>query len=571
MKFKKLYLGLIIAIMAAAIFAGIRITGDTGIAMGNVNMKDMALPDKWQDLIAESMNQNSIRLVVNGKEISFSDSSVYMSENNEIMIPSYLFRDTFKCAFNIYSDGRIKIQKSNSIAEINNENSFYRNGIYQEINNAFQYKNGKLFINSKILEDVFEYTYQWDARNNSLSLNDTHKDENILPSSYSYRKEGKLPSVKNQKYYSTCWAFAALTALETTLMPKEGYEFSVDNMVYNNGYEGSYIKGGDYTRAMAYLLAWKGPVLEADDVYGDGYTNLDAKPVKHIQEIQILESKNLESIKRAVFLYGGVESSLYTDMSNTYESSVYYNESTYSYCYVGTKRPNHDVVIVGWDDNYSASNFSVKPASDGAFLCLNSWGGEFGDNGLFYVSYYDSNIGVHNVVYTGAESINNYDNIYQSDLCGWIGQLGYEEDTAYFSNVYEAKGNEEVEAVGFYATGKNTSYEVYFVDNFQNEDSFSERVKVASGKFTNSGYYTVKFDEHKILQEGHKYAVVVKVTTPDSVHPVAVEYKAGRDTRNVIIDDGEGYISRSGRSWEPVESSKSCNVCLKMYTKNMGE
>lgn len=557
--------------MAAAIFAGIRITGDTGIAMGNVNMKDMALPDKWQDLIAESMNQNSIRLVVNGKEISFSDSSVYMSENNEIMIPSYLFRDTFKCAFNIYSDGRIKIQKSNSIAEINNENSFYRNGIYQEINNAFQYKNGKLFINSKILEDVFEYTYQWDARNNSLSLNDTHKDENMLPSSYSYRKEGKLPSVKNQKYYSTCWAFAALTALETTLMPKEGYEFSVDNMVYNNGYEGSYIKGGDYTRAMAYLLAWKGPVLEADDVYGDGYTNLDAKPVKHIQEIQILESKNLESIKRAVFLYGGVESSLYTDMSNTYESSVYYNESTYSYCYVGTKRPNHDVVIVGWDDNYSASNFSVKPASDGAFLCLNSWGGEFGDDGLFYVSYYDSNIGVHNVVYTGAESINNYDNIYQSDLCGWIGQLGYEEDTAYFSNVYEAKGNEEVEAVGFYATGKNTSYEVYFVDNFQNEDSFSERVKVASGKFTNSGYYTVKFDEHKILQEGHKYAVVVKVTTPDSVHPVAVEYKAGRDTRNVIIDDGEGYISRSGRSWEPVESSKSCNVCLKMYTKNMGE
>ena len=38
--------------MAVAIFAGIRIAGDTGIAMGNVNMKDMELPDKWQDLIA---------------------------------------------------------------------------------------------------------------------------------------------------------------------------------------------------------------------------------------------------------------------------------------------------------------------------------------------------------------------------------------------------------------------------------------------------------------------------------------------------------------------------------------
>jgi len=60
---------------------------------------------------------------------------------------------------------------------------------------------------------------------------------------------------------------------------------------------------------------------------------------------------------------------------------------------------------------------------------VNSWGDSFGDDGLFYVSYYDSNIGIHNVVYTRVEDNDNYDNIYQSDLCGWVGQLGYECDT----------------------------------------------------------------------------------------------------------------------------------------------
>ena len=32
----------------------------------------------------------------------------------------------------------------------------------------------------------------------------------------------------------------------------------------------------------------------------------------------------------------------------------------------------------------------------------------------------DTNVGTHNVVYTDIESADNYDNIYQSDLCGWV-------------------------------------------------------------------------------------------------------------------------------------------------------
>ena len=40
------------------------------------------------------------------------------------------------------------------------------------------------------------------------------------------------------------------------------------------------------------------------------------------------------------------------------------------------KKPNHDVVIIGWDDNYSKELFNDQSHSegDGAFICMNSWG-----------------------------------------------------------------------------------------------------------------------------------------------------------------------------------------------------
>ena len=44
-------------------------------------------------------------------------------------------------------------------------------------------------------------------------------------------------------------------------------------MIYNNALSDDIQDGGEYIRAMAYLMSWKGPVLEKDDPYGDGKTN----------------------------------------------------------------------------------------------------------------------------------------------------------------------------------------------------------------------------------------------------------------------------------------------------------
>ena len=415
-------------------------------------------------------------------------------------------------------------------------------------------------------------------------------DEDALdiPAFYDSRTVGRSPSVKNQGSLGTCWAFASLAALEASLLPEESLDFSEDNMSLNKNFFLGQNDGGDYTMSMAYLLSWQGPVLEKEDPYGDKISPSGLKPAKHVQEIQMLEEKDYDAIKQAVLMYGGVQSSLYTSLKNSQSQSEHYNEEKSAYYYDGKEKPNHDSVIIGWDDGFPKENFNSPPPDDGAFLCMNSWGDKFGDGGCFYVSYYDTNIGIHNIVYTVTEPPDNYDNIYQTDLCGWIGQMGYgssenavasiPQGSAWFSNVYEAQGDEVLKAVGFYAIGPETSYEVYVVkdvetaENLKKEKNggyrlFQNMEKAAGGKKKNMGYYTVLLDKEILLDKGERFAVVVKIDSPGQVHPVAIEYDSGDGKCSIDLTDGEGYISLQGDIWERVEEKQECNICLKAYTK----
>lgn len=101
---------------------------------------------------------------------------------------------------------------------------------------------------------------------------------------------------------------------------------------------------------------------------------------------------------------------------------------------------------------------------------------------------------MHSISYTKIEKPDNYSSIYQSDLCGWVGQLGYNKNSIYASNVYRAKANERLEAAGFYATEAEAQDMRYMLSvDTLDPNSLSSRM-VASGSFENAGYYTVPFD-----------------------------------------------------------------------------
>lgn len=401
------------------------------------------------------------------------------------------------------------------------------------------------------------------------SLSKGEESGGMLPQTYDNRLTKRTGKIKNQKDLGTCWAFAALSAMEATIRPNESLTFSPDHMTLQNNFSAGQREGGQYTMAMAYLVSWKGPVLEADDPYNDGVSERQLKAVKHVQEIQIVKDKDYDAIKRAVYSYGGVQSSLYTSLTDAASESSYYNKKKAAYCYMGSEKANHDIVIVGWDDQYPKENFTQPVQGDGAFICQNSWGTRFGDKGFFYVSYYDSNIGKTNVVYTKVENSDNYNHIYQSDLCGWVGQLGYGDEHAFFANIYQTEQEEALKAAGFYATDFNTKYKIYVVPGFKGVASLSDREPVASGSLTNPGFYTVEWGQKVNVKSGQKFAVVVEITTPNTTQPVAVEYRADKITQNVDLEDGKGYISYSGSEWTSAEHAQDCNLCLKVYTDDI--
>ena len=522
----------------------------------------------WNPLVAKDVNSSQVKAVIDNQEYTSNQAGFYMNKDRNIMVPVSMLRDALNCSAHVYDNHRLLVEKHNlSVSLSLDEKKAYVNGEEEKIKSGLTKVGGELYVSLDDLSNLLGYNCDFDITKNTVVAADTDTSA-LVPAYFDLREKGRVSQIRNQGTYGTCWAFAATSALESSLLPEEKYLFSVDNMSMSNSFHANQYDGGEYTMGMAYLAAWQGPVLEKDDPYGDGVSDDTLKAVKHVQEMQIIDGKDYEGIKEAVFKYGGVESSLYSTIRSSQDSSVYYNRENSAYCYIGTEKPNHDVVIIGWDDNYPSSNFNTQLEGDGAFICQNSWGSDFGEDGIFYVSYYDTNIGTHNVVYTRVDDTDNYDHIYQSDLCGWVGNMGYDNEQIYGVNVFQAKGNEKLSAASFYATGANTEYELYVVHDFKNEKSFANREKLASGVVKKAGYYTVDFDEQK-LKAGEKYAIVLYVKTPGSKHPLAIEYDTGESIlQGVDLDDGEGYISLNGKKFVNVKEKRECNLCIKAFTRN---
>ena len=527
--------------------------------------------DVWNPMVATDVNNREIKVVIDNKEYSSKDIDFYMDSNRNIMVPVTLLTEGLNCSAHMYDDDTLLVEKGNISTSFKLEEQMAKKDDEDYyIISPMTKKGDEYYVSLNDLSDLLDYDCSFNIEDNVITSADREVEKSNVPTKYDLRDKQRMSTIRDQGFYGTCWAFAAISALESSMLPEKKVSYSVDNMILNNSFNVNLNDGGEYTMGMAYLAGWQGPVNEKDDEYGDEKCNKKAKPVAHVQEMQILDGKNYESIKEAVFKYGGVQSSLYITLNSADNSSMYYNENKNAYCYLGTANANHDVVIIGWDDNYSKDNFSVPLEGDGAFICQNSWGDGFGDDGVFYVSYYDTNIGTHNVVYTKVEDTDNYDNIYQADLCGWVGKMGYKRESIYAANIYTAKKDETLRACGFYATASNTEYEVFVVKDFEDKKSFKNRQTVASGVLKNVGYYTVEFDNLVSLDKGEDYAIGIYIKQPGNKATVAVEYDSSESSFDdtVILDDGVGYTSKDGIVFKNVrkELNWECNLCIKAFT-----
>jgi C1A family cysteine protease len=388
-----------------------------------------------------------------------------------------------------------------------------------------------------------------------------------LPARYDLRTRGKVSLVKDQDPYGTCWAFASLGSLESCLLPGENWNFSEDNLVLNSGFDShgnAYDRGGNILMSTAYLVRWGGPVTESDDKYGDGNTPPGLSPRKHVQEVDWIPARggplDNDNVKRAVVQYGGVDVAI--DWVGFASGSPTYNASTRSYYSLGGAYTNHEVLVVGWDDNYPATNFALPPPGNGAFIVKNSWGTSFGDYGYFYVSYYDTMFGRSDIMaaYDDGEPIANYSGIYQYDPLGDVNSMGYSSPTGWFANVFTAQATSSLSAVGFYTLAPGTSYEVHA------GASLGAIVLRTSGTLSYMGYHTVKLPKPVALTRGQPFVVAVKVTSPGIDNPIAVEYPVDGHTSAATAQAGQSYVSADGTGWvDLTKIQDNGNVCLKAY------
>lgn len=510
-------------------------------------------------LKARSINEEGLVQLTVGEETYGVKDGVMLGDHMQVMASLSFVQDFFGCSASLYENQKISLDYGDT------NYTFYINSMDAKrgekaiaLDVMPELHEGQAYLSLQDLCREFGCEYSYDEINYQATITgDVRKG--VLPKSYDLRQKERVSAVRNQKNTSTCWAQAALSALESTLLPEEKTAFDTNRMIEHNAYQVDSSLGGNYMMAVSYLVSWMGPDK-------DGTKTVD----KHVQEVHFYNSDDIDEIKWAVYQHGGVSTSIYANVSTSNLSkSSYYNKKKNAYCYKGTEKPNHDVVIIGWDDQYSASNFTGKVPGNGAFICQNSWGATFGENGVFYVSYYDTNIGEQAVSYVRAESTDNYDTIYQSDLCGWVGQVGYNKEKIHAANIYEAQADEKIESAGFYALGKNTTYQLYVVTDYRNTASLASRVEVARGTFADAGYYTIPFDHAYSVKEGEKFAIVVVLSTPGMNHPMAIEYEKDALTKHVTISDGEGYISNNGLDWESVEDTAKGNLCLKAYGKKV--
>lgn len=397
-----------------------------------------------------------------------------------------------------------------------------------------------------------------------------------LPATYDLRKEGRMTAAKNQGASGCCWAFSSMASLESYILGTggESYDFSENNMKnlvsksYSEGFDLTPDDGGNAFMAAAYLSRWAGPVNESEDPYNDlsvySPTNLSAQ--KHVQEVLFLPvrtgSLDNEVLKKAILEYGAVYSTMYWNVA-------YYQEKNSTYRCVSSLTANHAITLVGWDDSFDRNKFTQVPSGDGAFIVKNSWGTDWGEEGYFYISYYDPKLGYdENAVFT-AEKQDNYDYSYQYDPLGWVRPKEYPGSlTAWGSNVFSSKRNETLKAVGFYTTDLNTAYEIYVYENPVDGPLNSKKAFAAkeTGTYSLPGYHTHVLNSSVSLSQGEKFSVVIKFSNPSAGGPLAVEEPIALYSSKAQANSGESYVSQNGINWEDISQSSEANLCIKAFT-----
>lgn len=413
-----------------------------------------------------------------------------------------------------------------------------------------------------------------------------------LPASYDSRDKGFVTDVKYQGDGGNCWSYASISMMESssiingfetaetadyseahlTWFAGKGLAEDTEDMAYGDGFdlESPYYYGGNWRRAAATFARWSGVADESEfPAYprnisamgnyaeSDRYNTSAGVVLESAQQLS-----GADDVKQWIVENGSATAAYYHGSTN-------YNSKTSAYCCLENKTINHMITIIGWDDDYSAENFSKVPSADGAWLCKNSWGTGWGDKGCFWISYADANLLLF-AGFTARSSENCYKN-YTYNGSEWNSALGM-SGKIQVANVFTASSHEKLTAVAVQTAGTNNSTKIMVYKNLADGCTTPIAGTLASTTsivLKREGYHTIYLDEAVSLEPGETFSVVAEYSNLDTgvtyfpVEKKTVEYQTYGSR------EGESFINLRATkyAWQPASKYEVNNVYVQAFTE----
>ncbi|MDE6568782.1 MAG: Ig-like domain-containing protein [Lachnospiraceae bacterium] len=444
-----------------------------------------------------------------------------------------------------------------------------------------------------------------------------------LPASYDIRNDAIITDIKDQGASGVCWAFSALKSAESNairkgLLPIEKANFSENHLAWfsfhasqkssdplhldgfypiSNDVDAAYYRGGSALIASFTLARWSGVVMEnaaplqaANQRQIKSMANSMKQADKkmryqsnyHLQNATCYDKADRNVIKEALLKKGALSVGFFYAKNNLQTNAnniTTYYQNTYKGS-IAVKAANHCVTIVGWDDNFSRNNFpsSCRPSQNGAWLIANSYGTSVGDQGYFWLSYYEPSI--CEIYSFEVEPADNYDTNYQYDGSGWGSAIIGRQNSVKAANIYTVQKDyhQTLNAIGLYTINDNQAYKIQiYTNSSKNKPTSGKLIKASttSGRITYNGFHTIPLKQAVKLKAGTRFSVVITYSDcPTGINYMPIEGKNQTSSQSAIqtiygSKAGQSfYYADSGKKWMDIAENGYNNLCVKAYAKN---